>query len=219
MLKPRALASLSSHFGVTTTEFSTCIQFIPKNIRQQLIKMTANQLLWTKQQQFWKRSLAASWVKTCSSPFSACISSAAIKGNICSPLWENPAFPELSFPVFISSLQPLQEPLLYTVPPFRPFSFPSLNLSVTACISSGIGFSWQTAQRWVFPRQEFFYLLLSPGEFLSWLCAFTVVSEDFLWWLLLIQVCASQEWGIQTREYMEALYLLCLNTDTAKSWQ
>lgn len=116
ILKPRALASLSSHFVVTTSDFSTCIQFIPKNLRQQLIKMTVNQLLWTKQQQFCKRSVAASWVKTCSSPFSAFISSAAITfwGNICSPLWENPPFPELFFPVFISSLQPLCEPLLHT---------------------------------------------------------------------------------------------------------
>lgn len=200
ILKPRALASLSSHFVVTTTEFSTCIQFIPKNLRQQLIKMTVNQLLWTKQQQFCKRSVAASWVKTCSSPFSAFISSAAITfwGNICSPLWENPPFPEL----FFSCLHQLSAALVWAspphrVPPFRPFSFASLNLSVTACISPGIGFSWQTAQRWVFPRQEFFCLVMTPGEFLSWLCAFTIVSEDLLMTSPHPNLCLS--WGIQTR--------------------
>lgn len=65
------LVSLSAQFVVKPAVFSTRIQFTPINLRQQLIKMTQNQFLWTKQQQFYWRIMAASWVKTCSSPVRA----------------------------------------------------------------------------------------------------------------------------------------------------
>lgn len=134
------LASFSSHCVDKTTKISTCIEFTPINLRQQLIKMAQNQLLWTKQHQFCERTVTASWVKALQQPCAFLELQLTSEVIFAHQLGKTHLFLCFSF------LPPwgLRSPRRF--PPFRPFSSASLNLSVTAYLPSALGFSWQTAQ-------------------------------------------------------------------------